>query len=166
MEFLRLFCAIGKPTWISPFPALSNTSISTDRRLHAIHPWYIVYYILQFNSRCRPPVRLAPKLSQTEISSSARDNCVTDLRWIITIAFVQGWCYAVIMYGRTHAGDVCSDKRTVQGRTNQKRRYGFQNGDIIRSAVTEGKYKGTYVGRVMMRSSRSFAIRTTDGHLV
>lgn len=47
-----------------------------------------------------------------------------------------------------------------------KRRFGFQNGDIVRANVPKGKYKGTHVGRVMTRASGYFDIRKTDGTLV
>ncbi|MEO1644047.1 MAG: RNA-guided endonuclease IscB [Chloroflexota bacterium] len=40
---------------------------------------------------------------------------------------------------------------------------GFQTGDIVKAVVTKGKKIGTYVGRVAVRASGSFNIRTTTG---
>ena len=44
-----------------------------------------------------------------------------------------------------------------------KRRFGFQNGDIVRANVPKGKYSGVHVGRVMTRASGSFDIRKANG---
>lgn len=40
---------------------------------------------------------------------------------------------------------------------------GFQTGDIVRAVVTVGKKRGTYVGRLVVRSSGSFKIATKQG---
>ncbi|MEL6405873.1 MAG: RNA-guided endonuclease IscB [Chloroflexota bacterium] len=40
---------------------------------------------------------------------------------------------------------------------------GFQTGDIVKAVVTKGKKIGTYVGRVAVRASGSFNIRTATG---
>lgn len=47
-----------------------------------------------------------------------------------------------------------------------KKRFGFQNGDIVAADVPKGKYAGHHVGRVMTRARGSFDIRRTDGALV
>lgn len=41
-----------------------------------------------------------------------------------------------------------------------KRVYGFQTGDLVKAVVTRGKKKGIYVGRVAIRKSGSFNIKT------
>jgi len=41
----------------------------------------------------------------------------------------------------------------------------FQTGDIIRAIVTRGTKQGTYVGRVLIRASGSFDIRTKQGRV-
>lgn len=46
-----------------------------------------------------------------------------------------------------------------------KRRFGFQNGDIVVADVPKGKYAGHHVGRVMTRATGSFDIRCADGKL-
>ena len=43
-----------------------------------------------------------------------------------------------------------------------KRVKGFQTGDMVKAIVTSGKYIGTHVGRVAVRSSGSFDITTQD----
>lgn len=55
---------------------------------------------------------------------------------------------------------------TVKVPKGPKRKFGFQNGDIVAADVPKGKYAGHHVGRVMTRSSGSFDIRCTDGKLV
>jgi 5-methylcytosine-specific restriction endonuclease McrA len=45
-------------------------------------------------------------------------------------------------------------------RTRQKRFFGFQTGDIVQAVVTAGKKAGQYTGRVAVRASGSFSIRT------
>jgi 5-methylcytosine-specific restriction endonuclease McrA len=42
---------------------------------------------------------------------------------------------------------------------------GFQTGDMIRAIVTTGGKQGTYVGRVLVRASGSFDIRTRTGRV-
>ncbi len=44
-----------------------------------------------------------------------------------------------------------------------KRHYGFQTGDICQAIVTTGTRIGSYVGRIAVRSSGSFDIRTSTG---
>lgn len=46
--------------------------------------------------------------------------------------------------------------------TRIKRHYGFQTGDICQAVVTVGKKIGTYVGRVAVRATGSFNIRTKN----
>lgn len=45
----------------------------------------------------------------------------------------------------------------------QKSAFGFQTGDIIRAVVTKGKKIGNYVGRVAIRTTGYFDIKTSDG---
>jgi 5-methylcytosine-specific restriction endonuclease McrA len=42
---------------------------------------------------------------------------------------------------------------------------GFQTGDITKAIVTTGKKQGTYVGRVLVRSTGSFDLRTKQGRI-
>jgi len=44
-----------------------------------------------------------------------------------------------------------------------KRVNGFQTGDMVRAIVPTGKRAGIYTGRVIVRASGSFDIRTTAG---
>ena len=48
-------------------------------------------------------------------------------------------------------------------RTRQKMFFGFQTGDIVRAVVTTGKKAGTYIGRVSVRATGSFALSLKDG---
>ncbi|YCQ22501.1 RNA-guided endonuclease IscB [Arthrobacter sp. Z1-9] len=45
----------------------------------------------------------------------------------------------------------------------RKEHYGFITGDTVRAVVPRGKYAGSYTGRVAVRSTGTFAIRTTKG---
>jgi len=42
---------------------------------------------------------------------------------------------------------------------------GFQTGDMVRAVVTSGTKKGIYAGRVLVRASGSFDIRTKQGRV-
>ena len=42
---------------------------------------------------------------------------------------------------------------------------GFQTGDLVRATVTTGTKRGSYVGRVLVRASGSFDIRTKGGRV-
>jgi hypothetical protein len=42
---------------------------------------------------------------------------------------------------------------------------GFQTGDMVRAVVTSGTKQGIYVGRVLVRASGSFDIRTKQGRV-
>ena len=44
-----------------------------------------------------------------------------------------------------------------------KRVKGFQTGDIVKAIVPKGKKAGAYIGRVAIRSSGSFNIKTANG---
>jgi hypothetical protein len=48
----------------------------------------------------------------------------------------------------------------VRHRTRQKRHHGFQTGDMVRVGVPSGKKQGIYTGRVLVRATGSFDIRT------
>ena len=60
-----------------------------------------------------------------------------------------------------------TDKRgfPTRHRTNRKRHYDFQTGDIVRAAVASGKKVGTYVGRVLVRATGSFDLKTKQGRI-
>ena len=47
--------------------------------------------------------------------------------------------------------------------TRTKAHFGFQTGDLVRTVVAKGKKIGTHLGRVAVRSSGSFNIRTGSG---
>ena len=45
----------------------------------------------------------------------------------------------------------------------QKRHFGFRTGDLVKAVLRKGKYRGTHVGRVAIRTSGSFNITTAHG---
>ena len=47
--------------------------------------------------------------------------------------------------------------------TRKKTHFGFATGDLVKAVVTKGKKVGAYVGRVAVRASGSFNIRTGSG---
>ena len=49
-------------------------------------------------------------------------------------------------------------------RPRQKQFFGFQTGDIVKAAITEGKYAGLHSGRVAVRSRPSFRLNVFDVH--
>lgn len=50
-------------------------------------------------------------------------------------------------------------------RTGIRKHFGFQTGDIVRAVVPKGKYKGTHVGRVIIRATPCFAVQTKAGRI-
>ncbi|MCK6513296.1 RRXRR domain-containing protein [Myxococcota bacterium] len=48
-------------------------------------------------------------------------------------------------------------------KTRQKKVHGFQTGDMVKAVIVKGKKAGCYVGRVAVRSSGSFNIKTRNG---
>jgi len=59
------------------------------------------------------------------------------------------------------------DKKTGQRvpakARGSKRVKGFQTGDYVCAVIPKGKYKGTHIGRVIIRASGSFDIKTKSG---
>lgn len=52
---------------------------------------------------------------------------------------------------------------SLQRRVETKRVWGFQTGDTVKALVTTGKKMGLYLGRVAVRASGSFDIKTASG---
>ena len=52
---------------------------------------------------------------------------------------------------------------TIKYRGHHKRVNGLQTGDIVQAIVPNGKYKGEYIGRLMVRQRGGHDIRTMDG---
>jgi 5-methylcytosine-specific restriction endonuclease McrA len=50
----------------------------------------------------------------------------------------------------------------VRHRTRSKKHFGFQTGDMVRAIVTKGKNKGAHIGRVLIRATGIFDIRTSS----
>lgn len=53
----------------------------------------------------------------------------------------------------------------IRHRSNTKKHFGFQTGDIVTAFVTKGKKVGSYVGRVLCRATGSFDITTATGRV-
>lgn len=53
----------------------------------------------------------------------------------------------------------------IRHRSNIKKHFGFQTGDIVKAVVTKGKKVGSYVGRILCRATGSFDITTTTGRV-
>ncbi|MDD3575735.1 MAG: HNH endonuclease [Halothiobacillus sp.] len=89
-------------------------------------------------------------------------SCVGD------VADVQGWQQPVLQIKATGRG---SYQRTRLDRygfprghlMRSKHVHGFQTGDSVKAVVSSGKKTGTYQGRVAIRASGSFNIRTPQG---
>jgi 5-methylcytosine-specific restriction endonuclease McrA len=79
--------------------------------------------------------------------------------------FVQGVLPLLITANGSGSRQMCRmDKYGfVRTRPKQAKRVkGFQTGDIVRAKVLTGKKVGTYVGRVAVRTTGSFNLRTKD----
>ena len=55
---------------------------------------------------------------------------------------------------------VSKDGKRAKAKSRAKTVHGFKTGDIVKAIVPSGKYEGTHVGRVAVRSSGSFDIKT------
>lgn len=53
----------------------------------------------------------------------------------------------------------------IRHRQRQKHSFGFQTGDIVRAGVPSGKNAGMHTGRVLVRATGSFDIRTKQGRV-
>jgi 5-methylcytosine-specific restriction endonuclease McrA len=65
--------------------------------------------------------------------------------------------------GRYQRTNLDQKGRRVSFLPRQKQHHGFQTGDMVRAEVAIGERKGVHVGRVAVRSSGSFKIRTKSG---
>lgn len=53
----------------------------------------------------------------------------------------------------------------IRHRSNNKKHFGFETGDMVKAVVNAGKKVSVYVGRVLCRKSGSFDITTTNGRV-
>lgn len=53
----------------------------------------------------------------------------------------------------------------IRHRGRKRRHAGFQTGDLVRAVVPSGKYAGKHTGRVLVRATGSFDIRTQQGRV-
>jgi hypothetical protein len=49
----------------------------------------------------------------------------------------------------------------IRHRTREKVNFGFQTGDLVRAVVAAGKYAGSWVGRISVRTRPSFKLSST-----
>jgi 5-methylcytosine-specific restriction endonuclease McrA len=81
---------------------------------------------------------------------------------------VTAWPATVIVVGCTGRGQYQRTRSDKYGfprlrLPRQKQFFGFATGDLARAVVPSGKNAGTHTGRIAVRSSGSFAIRTKNG---
>jgi len=80
---------------------------------------------------------------------------------------IEGMCPLIITATGHGSRQTCvTDKYGFpkQHRTGQKEFFGFKTGDIVKAIVPIGKYKGTYIGRISVRSRPSFRLNKFDVH--
>jgi 5-methylcytosine-specific restriction endonuclease McrA len=81
---------------------------------------------------------------------------------------VTAWPATVLVVGCTGRGQYQRTRTDKHGfprlrLPRQKQFFGFATGDLARAVVPSGKNAGTHTGRIAVRSSGSFAIRTARG---
>jgi len=79
---------------------------------------------------------------------------------------VEGICPLVITAMGRGSRQMCRVDKYGFPRTSakkNKRVHGFQTGDMVKAVVPTGKKAGTYIGRVAIRSTGSFNIKTNSG---
>jgi 5-methylcytosine-specific restriction endonuclease McrA len=84
---------------------------------------------------------------------------------VLTIKGIHPWLITATGSG---CRQMCSMDKYGFPRTGPKqakRVKGFQTGDLVRARVPKGKYAGMHVGRVLVRATGSFDIRTAHGRV-
>lgn len=81
---------------------------------------------------------------------------------------VENWKQPVLTIKATGRGSYQRTRLNKHGfprgyLTREKRHFGFQTGEMVKTVVTTGKNVGAYVGRVATRASGSFNIQTGKG---
>jgi 5-methylcytosine-specific restriction endonuclease McrA len=81
---------------------------------------------------------------------------------------VTAWPASVLVVAATGRGQYQRTRTDKHGfprlrLPRQKQFFGFATGDLVQAVVPSGKNAGTHTGRVAVRSSGSFAVRTADG---
>lgn len=81
---------------------------------------------------------------------------------------VHDWNRPVLVIGCTGHGSYQRTRLTAHGLprgylTRKKWMHGFRTGDLVRATVPSGKKAGVYTGRVAVRSTGNFNIRTREG---
>lgn len=85
-----------------------------------------------------------------------------------TLDTVNAWPRTVLVIGATGRGQYQRTRTDKHGfprlrLPRVKQFFGFATGDLVRAVVPSGKNAGTHTGRVAVRSSGSFAVRTASG---
>jgi hypothetical protein len=91
-----------------------------------------------------------------------------DAACIGRIDVIKHWQQPVLAIKATGRGSYQRTRLTKHGfprgyLTRSKNAFGFQTGDLVKAIVTTGKKVGSYLGRVAIRASGSFNIKTTSG---
>ncbi|MEH2063685.1 MAG: RRXRR domain-containing protein [Nostoc sp.] len=85
---------------------------------------------------------------------------------ITGLAIVQGekviWGAELTHRGQQIKNDLES-RRAIRHRTPCKTFFGFQTGDMVRAVIPTGKFAGTHVGRLTVRESGVFEMKTPMG---
>jgi len=84
------------------------------------------------------------------------------------LAHVTGWPAQVLVAAATGRGTYARTRSNKYGfprlrLPRTKLHHGFQTGDLVRAVLVKGVHRGTHVGRVAVRSTGKFNIRTTAG---
>ncbi len=81
---------------------------------------------------------------------------------------IENWQQPVLRINATGRGSYQRTRLMKHGfprgyLTRSKSAFGFQTGDLVKAIVPTGKKVGSYLGRVAIRASGSFNIKTTSG---
>lgn len=85
-----------------------------------------------------------------------------------TLDSVAAWPRTVLIVKATGRGQYARTRSDKHGFPRQrlpriKRFFGYATGDLVRAVVPSGKSAGTHIGRVVVRSSGKFEVRTAAG---
>jgi 5-methylcytosine-specific restriction endonuclease McrA len=108
--------------------------------------------------------RIEHDLPKTHYHDACCVGASTPERLVIKAQYVSIW--TAIGRGTRQMCNVDKYGFPKNHRKNQKLYFGFQTGDLVKTEVPIGKYRGVWKGRVACRASGSFDIKDGNGKII
>ena len=137
-------------------------------------------WVNSYKDRLIQDVKKIPSIKEIELASGGKTKFNRTQLGLPKTHYYDSLCVGDVAEGfifktpKVLKIKACGRGSRFRGRTNtcgiinkrlprQKEFFGFQTGDIVKAIVTKGKKKGSYLGRVAVRSTGYFNITTKDG---